>query len=364
MQARFRAILITTFLLILIACEKKEKELVEIPFETKPFIIKIGADGINSHFKYFMTFENGQNILHYYDYMYKRVTLINFDTKEIIGQMPLNDAKYKVKGLGQMAVTDSSYIIRNLSSFHWMDFSGTIYDYKDTRTFKGMSTEQVQYRVTEIENSNSDQITHHLISSKANYEKGYLQDLKLAKFNFQDKVVEFISTDILGPQYVNEQETFAGYSNPDLLSANNNIIVHYSFTADFQVIDVEKYESNNVYHNEFKALVPDMQPITFGAEKRLRNTLFIKELHEQTSYYPIIYDKFRDLYFRPYRLERDLEFEDNADFSLNLLVYDANFTLQGYLNLGKTYMPYMYITDKAVYIRKKYSVNLILRWMN
>lgn len=352
-MSKYSLVLLSLFLFALMSC-KSENEILQIDYNTKPFNIKIGAAGINSHYKYVVYNKNGESVLHYYDWMRKRITLINFDDKKIVGHLPFNDAKYPINGLYHMVKTDSNYhAIRNIDYFYWLAPNGDVDYFKDGKSFDGIFSEKGQYRPVDIENSNSDNMNFHVVSRKANHDLDFLRTLQFAHYDFVDEKVDLLPIEVFGAEYVGKNQTLAYKSDPFLLSINNINIVHYPFTADLQIINSETKKSKIIKFSDVKASIPDMEPITSAELERAVNSMRIKKLDEPISYYPLIYDEFRKLYYRPYMLARDLDVEKNANYSLNLLVFNRQFDLLGQLKLGNKYMPFLYITDDAVYIRKK-----------
>ncbi|MGJ3235152.1 DUF4221 family protein [Marivirga sp.] len=354
-----RSILGYFILLLVFAMACNEKNIQELDYSITPYPIKTGYDGTNFYFNYTLQNTDSGEYIYYYDHLMKRISIVDFDNKEIIDHIPLNNDKYEIKGVGEIILSDTSLILRNMNWFYWVSNDGLVQNYADPETFKGMRFKDefdytFGYKTSYQNHINKSEDIIQFSKFPSNYDKNHFSKSRLVKvFLNKDSIIN--SNEPLDfSNYKNENETFGFRSNPFIISMNNEVYVTYPFTPDIHIYNRDDLSLEMTVELSNYDELPNNKPITIAKFKEITEENFQNEtpLDDQTYYHNLYYDPYRELFYRPVKREI-LEHEEVMDYKMWLLIFNQDMELLGKLDLEDKFSPFLYISKKGLFIRKK-----------
>jgi hypothetical protein len=250
-------------------------------------------------------------------------------------------------------------ILKNLNWFYWFDRDGKVQKYEDAETFRGMRFNNefdysFRYKKSYQNYINTSNQIIQFSAFPSNYDKAFFDTPILTQVFLNEDSVHY--SDELNPtgEYKNTNETFGYRSNPLIVEDENKVYVTFPFTPDIFIYDRGNLSFiRKVKISHFNQLANN-RPIAISKFKEITQENFQNEtsLDDQAYYHNLYYDPFRELFYRP--VARELkEHEDEIDYKMWLLVFNDDLELLGKLDLKDKFSPFLYISKKGLFIRKK-----------
>jgi len=335
------------FLVILIFIYSCDSENVsKLEYTASNYSIPIGAKAINNFVNFEIKRYNDTTFLFYYDWMLKSITKIDFSHQKLVSNIPIIQDKYEIKGVNQLIRNDTCFVLRNLDNISYVDKNGLIIRKKKIPSLVADKNGKVRFKGA----SNSRQLmgdnelVFTVAGDKTNYQDKYMDNLYFLKYSTADHRTEGVP--IQFNFNIEDNHSFLFRSNPLVLQLDEKAIINFAFTPDIYEFDLKNMSINNsLKFEEFEK----NKPVPLN-EFDFEDAFKISEIDYQPYYHPVVYDKYRDKYYRFIRYPNQND-PNSGEFKLDLVVMDSEFDLIGKVDLGKDYLPYLFVTKDGLYIR-------------
>ncbi|HET8860034.1 DUF4221 family protein [Marivirga sp.] len=338
-----------------VACN--EKTIQELDYSATPYPIKTGYDGTNFYFNYTIQNTDTGEFIYYYDNMMKRISIVDFENREIIDHIPLNDDKYDIRGVAEIIFSDTSMILRNINKFYWVNKEGRVNEYMDTKIFGNVEFHnntpfKASYRTSFQQYVAGSGEMIYFLAFPSNYDQAFFETPIISKIFFKDEKVVHSKEPNPALNYKEDEETFGFASRPFIFNIHDEVYVTFPFTPDIYIYDFETLDlKRKIKLSDYNELTNN-KPITIAKFNELYESNADSPLDRESYHHNLFYDPFRELFYRPVAREL-LEHEEEIDYKLWLLVFDKELNLTGKLDLKDDFSPFLYISKKGLFIRKK-----------
>lgn len=337
------------FLVILVFIYSCDSEKVaKLEYTSSNYSIPIGAKAINNFVNFEIKQYNDTTYLYYYDWMLKSITKIDFSNQKFVSNTPIIQDKYEIKGVNQLMKNDTSFVLRNLDNIFYVNEYGVIVRKKEIPPIIPSNNKKIQFKGA----SNSRQLLEDnevvvtVAGNRTNYQDKYFDNLYFLKYSTANQRTEGIP--IQFNFNIENNHSFLFRSDPFVLQLDEKAIINFAFTSDIYEFELQTMSINNSFrYDEFER----NKPVPLN-EFDFEDAFKISKIDYQPYYHPVVYDKYRDKFYRFIRYPNQID-PNSSEFKLDLVVMDSAFNLIGKVDLGNDYLPFIFITKDGLYIRIK-----------
>ncbi len=341
-------------------CSPKRKIKV-LTYNFEEYAIPVGTNAISMFLLKTSDAKEPDSLIHYYDYMLRQITTLNFYKKEIVKQTPILDEKYPIKSVSELISFKKGFLIRNQNYFYQLAESGEVVDRIDASKFDNMPQFKgaVSGFLSQVEEfshpfNEKRELIYNAYPKIVDVKITYLDQPILTKVLWDEKRVENSSEVFPLRDFLEEGQTYGHALHPRLKIKGDSVFLSYKFSPNLYIYCISDLSliSKVNFSDTYEGL-PNNTPITtaFFNDNYTQGDIYRSLMDDQYLYKEIIYDPYRKRYYR-------IQGEPPADYSKNnraknyyLITFNESLEPMGKLNLKKKYKPNLWVMPDGIYLQ-------------